>query len=65
MKTVRILSRRGWLAAVIGVLGIIGGARQQVWAGGNPFPQPIGFRANAGTAGILPANFYIQAGTPR
>ena len=34
MKKTNIISRagRGWLAAFIGVLGIIGGARQQSWA---------------------------------
>jgi len=59
MKNVRIPFRRGrgWLAAVIGVLGIIGGARQQVWASSIQLPQPTEFGATAGNAGLLPASF--------
>jgi len=59
MKTVRITSRwgRNWLATVIGILGIIGGARQQVWANNTRLPQPIDRSATAGSAGNLPANF--------
>jgi hypothetical protein len=57
MKNMRIPFRRsrGWLAAVIGVLGIIGGARQQVWASSIELPQPTEFGVTAGSAGILPA----------
>ncbi len=57
MKTVRLTVRRGWLAAVIGVLGIIGGARQQVWASSALIPQSIQRHLTAGSAGIPPANF--------
>jgi hypothetical protein len=57
MKTVRLTVRRGWLAAVIGVLGIIGGARQQVWASSAQLPQPPECGATAGCAGLLPAIF--------
>ena len=62
MKTVRItFSRsRGWLGAVIGVLGIIGGARQQVWASSSRLPQSIERTAASGSAGVLPACFSNQ-----
>ena len=66
MKTVRISFRRGrgWLAAVIGVLGIIGGARQQVWASSVRIPQSIQCDATVGSAGILPAGFnYPESAT--
>ena len=65
MKTVRLTVRRGWLAAVIGVLGIIGGARQQVWAGSIQLPQPSECSAIAGNAGILAASFNNQQGATR
>ena len=53
MKTVRNTFRRSraWLAAVIGILGIIGGARQQVWANCASVAQPINCRDTAGSAG--------------
>jgi hypothetical protein len=64
MKIVRTTFRRGWLAAVIGVLGIIGGARQQVWAASAPNRQSIQCDATAGSAGILPAGcIYPESAT--
>ena len=62
MKTVRItFSRsRGWLGAVIGVLGIIGGARQQVWASSAGISLPIERTAASGSAGVLPASLSNQ-----
>jgi hypothetical protein len=65
MKTVRFFSRRGWLAAVIGVLGIIGGARQQVWASADRISQSTECSQNGGNSGILPASLCNQASTPR
>lgn len=55
MKTVRITFRRGrgWLVTVIGILGIIGGARQQVWASRIQPTETIECRATAESTDVL------------